>query len=359
MNCYHLAFIGLPIFIAFSASVSHAQGLAGDISSLSLGNPLSAAGDLIGGAQLVAERGSSSASFRVTRVESISKQGEQAKFDTWSLEAYSPLSGSGNTTFASLDGLANSTNLEFGFTRFIARGKRSASHVVSKVQQLSAICKRVFEARLQQNGTPVPEGNLSCDSGDVASFGSNYDQHEFDSLYWDLGDANRFLYGVTGKIGYQEFEFITLDSEDEQTQSETPWSVGLWAGLQPGDRPILFFAGAEYQRSYSAGANTTICPASALPEATALVCKTGPFNSPKEETKKLAYIEIRARPAGVGASLKITQDLESNVTGLEIPFYVIANENKSLTGGIKAGWRSDTDDATFGVFVGAPFGLYK
>jgi hypothetical protein len=59
----------------------------------------------------------------------------------------------------------------------------------------------------------------------------------------------------------------------------------------------------------------------------------------------------------VAAALTATYDFEKNTTGIELPIYFVANDKGALAGGIRFGWRDDTDDVTVGLFVGKAFSV--
>lgn len=337
-----------------------AQGLAGQISSLSSGSPLTTPGTLTKSAQLQAIKGSSSASIKLSKIQSFSKRDDKAVFDTWSITASAPLSKSGDdTTIANLDGLTNSASLELGFSQFRAPGvKRSAAEVFGKVSELDVVCRRVFEARKLKENTPVPDKLEGCDANLVYTHGDSDDIHAFDSAFWNLDKSRaRWLWGGTAKLGYQDYEYLTTDSTTKQKRNETPWSVGAWGAVQPGDVPWLLLANVQYQRAFKDGDNAVVCPVPTPPNPT--VCAAGALNAPKSITKKLLTLELRGRPGDFGFALSVTRDFEAKVTGVDIPLYLVADKDGKLTAGLKAGWRSDTKKAGVGIFVGVPFGLYN
>jgi hypothetical protein len=342
-----------------------AQGLAGDISSVSTGAPLDQPGNLLGGAQIQAAKDNSSVSIRLSRVRSMharppsADREQEAVFETWSLTASAPLNKTADeTSVATLDGLANSACVELGFTQFFAMGKLSAGFVVSKIRELDAICTRVLVARKVKDGTPLPAGTEQCDSELVEKYGTSEDKHAYESLFWDLRNSNRWLWGGSAKLGYQEFSFVTATATSAQKSSETPWAAGLWGAVQPQGKPFLITLSAQYQRSFKEGDTAAMCPV-AGPAGTSTICVSGPLDAPRRITKRLVTAEARWRFSGVGLALAVTRDLEADVTGVELPIYLVADKDGKLTAGLKAGWRSDTQRGSLALFVGKPFGFYK
>lgn len=344
--------LGLP-------AAGFSQGLAGNISSLSGGAPLTTPGNLSKSAQVQAVKGSSSASIKYARIRSFSGGDDLAVFNALSVTGSAPLAkNSDDTTIANLDGLTNSASIEFGFTQFRAPGKRSAKTVNSKVAELDAVCKNVYEARKTREGTAVPDKFDGCDSNLVRTYGSAEDIHAYESTFWNLDRVGfRWLWGGTAKLGYQDYEFLTADSPAKQKRNETPWAAGIWGAVQPGDVPWLLLANVQYQRAFKEGDNGAVCPFPTAPSPT--VCATGAINAPKQITKKLLALGVRGRQDDLGFALSVTRDFEAKVTGVDLPFYFVADKDGKLTAGVKAGWRSDTNKGSLGVFVGIPFGLYK
>lgn len=338
---------------------ARAQGLAGEISSASKGGPLNKPGDLLGGAQLLAANGNSSATIKLSKVTSIVEAGDVARFNTWSLTASAPLDKSGKDAIvANLDGLASAASVEFAFTSFSARGVHSAKVVKSKLPTLDAICRRAHEARKALDQTPVPE-TLDCDSDFVSKYGSSDDQHAYESVFWELDkDAYRWLWGATAKAGFQNYEFVTVSATATQKTSGKPWSIGLWGGFQPGDREVLLTLNAQYQRAMEEGDASTVCPVPSQ-SATSTVCVTGPLDAPKEVTKRLLTAEARARISGFGVAFSLTRDFAAKTTGVEIPIYFWTDKDGKLTAGLKVGWTSKKNETAVGVFIGTPFALFK
>jgi hypothetical protein len=336
-----------------------AGALAAEYSSLSQGAPVSVSGSLLSGAQLLAAKGTSNVSLKLSRILSLAPATDAARFNTWSITASAPLNKtSDDSVIANLDGLANSSSIELGFSSFTAHGKRQAAFAISKLGVVDAVCKRAFEARLAKEGTKVPDKIEGCDSNLVSMYASDEDKVLFESTFWDLDNANRTLWGATAKLGYQDFEYIASTSTTKLKQNETPWSVGIWGAFQPQNKQLLYTLSAQYQRTYKEGTASAVCPTPVAPPA-ASVCLTGPLDPPKLITKKLLTAEARTRINSVGVALSVTRDFEAKTTGVEVPVYFVADKDGKLTAGVKAGWRSDTKSASFGVFVGAPFGLYK
>ena len=338
---------------------TQAQGLAGDVSSVSTGAPLNKPGDLLGGAQLLAAKGSSSATIKLSKVTSVVGSDDVARFNTFSLSASAPLDKSGGDSItANLDGLASAANIEFGYSGFATRAVRNATFAMLKLPKIDAICRRAYEARKVKTLDAIPE-KMDCDSTLVETYGSPEDKHAFESAFFDVDkEAYRWLWGVNGKAGFQNYKYVTASGTTEQKTNGKPWSVGLWGAVQPGDRDVLLLLNAQYQRAFKEGDARTVCPVPAQ-GATSTACIAGPLDAPKEITKHLVTAEVRTRISGIGIALSVTRDFKGKTTGAELPIYFVADKDGKLTAGLKVGWTNEKKETTVGVFIGTPFGIFK
>jgi len=353
------ATVAASVASAGALLATQSERLATDASSVSQGALLNKPGDLFGGAQLVAAKGSSSATIKLAKVTSQIDQNGTASFDSWSLGGSAPLDKSGgDSTVANLDGLASAASIEFGYSSLSTHAVRKGKYIMSRLYILDPICLRAYEARKAKDGTDVPVKMDGCDQNLVDTYGTAEDKRTYEESFWDLDNASRWLWGTTAKIGYQTYEYVTASRFTKQKTSGKPWSVGLWGGVQPGDQELLLTLSAQYQRAFKEGDPATVCPVAA-PTATSTICIAGPLEAPKEVRKKLLTGEVRARISGIGVALSATRDFSAKVTGIELPVYLWPDKDGKLTAGMKAGWRSDKRETTVGVFIGAPFGIFK
>ncbi|MGH8239324.1 MAG: hypothetical protein ACREXP_20215, partial [Steroidobacteraceae bacterium] len=73
-------------------------------------------------------------------------------------------------------------------------------------------------------------------------------------------------------------------------------------------------------------------------------------------------LEFRWGTNNFGVAPIVIRDFDEKVTGVELPLFLVHDEPSEgqagpLTGGVKLGWRSDTDDITVGLFIGASLAL--
>lgn len=182
-----------------------------------------------------------------------------------------------------------------------------------------------------------------------------------------LGDWNRlgfsprsavWLAGVTGEVGHAEYEFIVPATFAEQTETETPWSIGAFVAVQPLSTTSLFTLRLQHQRAFKAADERTVCPVGNP------VCVTGPLGAPVKDTKEIASFEYRQMLGGrFGFSLTSSYDFGNNVAGIDLPIYFIGGEGYG--GGLRLAYERDDDDTDgdddewkVGVFVSKSFSLY-
>lgn len=225
-----------------------------------------------------------------------------ATFASHNLTLSSPVSKSANTTdLASQNGLANAATLSYGFYYFF-----------TPVQQQPSGHK-----------APAPGG---------------------------------FVLGGAGKLGYQTFKYVDTTSLKSASVNERPWSGSVYGGWQPKfAEQILFLLREEYQSSYDDAKNGTICPVTA--GATQLNCASGALGTPTNKIVRLATFEFRHQLGSFAYAFAFHRDSHSGVNSVEIPVYLFQNGKGGLSGGFTAGWRSDPNTKTFGIFAAAPFSL--
>jgi hypothetical protein len=274
----------------------------------------------------------------------------------WSLTASSPLNkNSDDTDITTLDGLVNAATLEFNVGNYYVPGRRNPVMSSAALRTVDPICARVNEAIKIQTGKP-PDSTSGCDSAQVAAYGSAQDQHDFESAFWDVANTNRWIWGATAKLGYQEMEFVDSFTVAKLKKTKTPWAAGAYVAYNPDAWHAVFTLGLQYQDAYKDATTGVVCPApSGSPSP--VVCVTDPVGAPKDTKKRLVSLSGRRAFAIAGVGLTTTYDFESKVFAAELPVYVVKDKDGKFSAGVKAGWRDDTHSTAVSVFVGSTFGL--
>ena len=161
-----------------------------------------------------------------------------------------------------------------------------------------------------------------------------------------------WFWGVSASIGRKEFEYIDFDGFDKATQTERPWSASAFLGIDW--RSWVYTARLRVQESYKDQESATQCRP--IAGSTNLDCLSGPPGPPAKEDRRQFSVEVRSRIfKRVGVAPSINHDFELDVTGVDFPVYLWQNEKGQLTGGIRAGWRDDTKDTQYSIFISQPF----
>jgi hypothetical protein len=299
-----------------------------------------------GAVEIRAGQDAGAVSISLTILES-SKAASRGIFSTWTFTAAAPLNkDSADTTLGTLDGLTSATTLELKWSNFVAQGMRQPDKT-----RLSEICNEAKRNFKDLNGKEASED--ACDDPSWLKANLSDDLYrEHDGNLWEPS-AKLWVYGLSGKIGHKAFKFVDPNTLGKTDTDEVPWSARAFVAWHPNRSRLLVAASLEYQQSFKDADSQVLCPAGAAP----VTCVGGPIGQPKEEKKQLASLEFRKRFLSwpIAISMSATHDFESHVNGLDMPIYLVVNDKGALIGGLRLGWRDDTDDFGIGVFVGKTF----
>lgn len=174
-------------------------------------------------------------------------------------------------------------------------------------------------------------------------------------------DTGVWSFGGLARIGYSSFKYLDATSLAKMTEHRRPTTVGGYVGLRPsGETPVFLLAKYEYQHVWKDADTKVLCPDSVTFPVT---CVNGPIGAPAENRKRLFSLSVRYTNPRFDIAPTITYDRASKVKGIDFPVYLIkggVDEKNTLpfNAGLRFGWRSDTRDASVGLFVGSPFSLY-
>lgn len=260
-----------------------------------------------------------------------------------SLTASAPTDDDDVGTLATLDGFGGATSLEASFTGVIG-------HLGPLPAAARAICDDV-------------DRRAQCDESLIAAKAPDR-LAEFRAA--ERSDrSNIYLWGVSVKGGTETFDYFDPTTLAEHSTERTPWGVSAFIYGKPFDGDTLVTVTYSYQETYRAADTLVVCPGGPAP----VVCVNGPIGEPSRRDAQLASVELRRRfqfaegsffPS-IGISAQFTYDFESDVTGIDVPIYFLQDEwgkeDAKLTGGLRLGWRDDTDDFTVGLFISQPFSI--
>lgn len=191
---------------------------------------------------------------------------------------------------------------------------------------------------------------VDCSSAGLAHFPTY--RKRFDDAT-DYGQA--YLASVKLEANNKNFEFAdaTTYAADEQNHTGLSASATLGAVL---DDIVYLSVSYEFQRSWKAGDASDIC--SPLGMMGYSSCKSLALGAPTKRTSSLFHLELRRFfSKSVALGFRAHYDTDADVFSVEIPLYFLQNEDGGLAGGVTAGFRSDEDAPTLGVFVAEAFTL--
>ena len=90
------------------------------------------------------------------------------------------------------------------------------------------------------------------------------------------------------------------------------------------------------------------------------VCSDKRIGAPTETEKTVVYFDYGKRfLSNKGAmKLKISRDLDSDITGVELPIWYVRDDKGALSGGVQFDWNDKEDDLSIAVFIATPFELF-
>ena len=287
----------------------------------------------------------------------LSPGGSRAKFETWNLTLSAPLSKSGDLSdIATQDGLVNAFKATLAITFFSVK-KKNPLLSPADFEALEQIYEKAKE-NARTAGLPEEKAEeLERDSGTISTY---YPEKldTWDNYFWDQAKS-KYLWGFEIAAGHEEFEFLDPQSLEELSETEAPWSARLFASIIPSASASLLTLGIEYQDTYEAADEKTLCPQGN--GTTVIECKTGPAGGPSGTEKDLIFLNWRRLSCKqrLGSSLSVTYDFKSDVLSASLPLYFVRNEDKKLSGGVRFGWRDDTSGVQVGLFVTTPFEVFN
>ncbi|HYJ80053.1 MAG TPA: hypothetical protein VEW03_10650 [Longimicrobiaceae bacterium] len=158
--------------------------------------------------------------------------------------------------------------------------------------------------------------------------------------------------GFSGRvsIGQRNFDFLDPATLAPSAEEHAVWGLEGGMGAKWPNRSIL--ASYRYEDSYGAPDAQDICRPASFGPAGTQVCGEAVVGAPTNTTKHVLQLEAAQVFARSGAvRLTVAHDLESDVTAVNIPIYVIPDTKGALGGGLSLGYRSDTGRITASFFV--------
>jgi hypothetical protein len=169
-----------------------------------------------------------------------------------------------------------------------------------------------------------------------------------------MDDTPLYL-NATASLTRRTFDYLDA-ALDGQSEDHTSASVVFRIGAFSRRFGFGFLSYAYEERWQPGGAPETICQP--LDVGDALGCADAVRGAPSKRVGSVLGGELRRFfGAAIAVAPSVKHDFKSKVTAVAVPLYFLRNKEGSLTGGVRASWRSDTEALRLLVFVGTSFSL--
>jgi hypothetical protein len=272
----------------------------------------------------------------------------------------SPLNDDKVAMPATLDGLANGTKLTLRIGRFELYPFVGDTN--ARANQIEAEARANCRIRRERDHAS-PEDVAKCDterptSNIIGRYASNR-LREYNAMLTPRAPRD---FGFEASVSVHDFDFIDPASLAAQSDRKTQWSIsGHYTQYFRQSRTALSFS-VGYERAYEAADEEVFCPAN--PNNVIIRCVTASGAPPDLNESLLLSVGLRHHFASDGilrhlaVAPTVTYDALDDVVGVDLPIYFLSNSEGTLTGGIRAGYRSDRDHRfSVGIFIGTSFGL--
>lgn len=283
----------------------------------------------------------------------------------------------GVTDLATLDGLSNSVSAGLKINRFHvtrlnpfldSEGEvlRSNGKIVIP-PEIRPFCDRLeqkFPAKKNEVGKREEE-YCRRNQIDDATVEEHLGVAAADRFEQQFFTGGTWVYGGEAKVGVQEYEFLESESFDKKDSQRTLWSFGVHGGYANHWLGLASLA-FRYERSFKESDPETMC----IEIEEGLKCASGRFGGPDGKEAYVLDLSLRRQIPIVtvnrifqlerlAVAPKASFDFEADVFGIDLPIYLWGTSDGNLNGGFRTGWRDDTDNFVFSIFVGSNFGFFN
>lgn len=302
------------------------------------------------------------------------------------LSVSTPWDGSNDAIPASLDGLASGTSAKLTW------GKHNSARLMEPTEWQLALearaitaCKNAARSELEKNLAELgPEPTADAKKKVYEAYDAEVKKCDIDVTDTDtlveaarkLGEitdreARRYYteffksssdWGVTAKVGYDKFDFVDPITLTPDKRKKTSYAFGGFYTHYLKSSPAAVSVSAEYEGAWKGADKVILCPVATGPNPVQCINKAP--SPPTFDKSVLFKLNWRQRLwkgdslSGVAIAPTVTYDALDNEFGVELPIYIIPNADDGLTGGVKIGYETENKDLTFGIFVGAAFGVH-
>ncbi len=291
-----------------------------------------------------------------------------------------PLGGEGEANGSSFSDLTNGTTMTIRWGRFVMSARRDATLEAQAIEQRATQkcldkTAATFGARLRALGaSPDPQrvaaleterqGALNQCRDPDGGFGNLIQAYlpteERDYLRGIFASAPYDL-GVEATVGRTKFKYVDPLTLTELSDRKIEWSIKAFYNryLLASKTALTFSAG--YERGFKGADEEIFCP----PNPTNVVVKcTEAAGAPPKKGESLLFSAGVRHQFSIGGKLRdlataplVTYDAVDDLFKVDVPVYFLPDKDGGLTGGLRFGYRSDTDKLSFSVFIGAAFSI--
>lgn len=262
---------------------------------------------------------------------------------------------SDRSELATLKGLADQTNVTLGFRRLGKTPEEIRQDVVEKLTAAIGNDAAAFRGKLdvawsKENPANAVPSDVSTD--DLSPRG----RRKFLKGIGATGGSFFFASEVTYATP-TTFSFAVAETLERRQEKHDGYSGTISAGWLPVVSPLPYVGlSFTYEDSFEGKGKQQVCEP--FGPVGSLRCQSLALGAPSRVEKQLLQLESRRffPRATAAIGLRLTRDFENDVTGAELPVWVLRDASGLLNGGVAVGWRSDTEAWTFSAFVGSPFG---
>ncbi|MFC3193369.1 hypothetical protein ACFODZ_03830 [Marinicella sediminis] len=176
-----------------------------------------------------------------------------------------------------------------------------------------------------------------------------------------LVDKSKISFGVFGieaSLSPENYTFYVADSlSDKKELDETSYSIDVFYRKTFGAIAYSSWTvGLTFEESYNESQEVTICSVFQA-GGTDLICGPKRIGAPDKTEKNILYFDYGRlfNKQKAAMRVKISRDFKNDVTGVELPVWLVRDDNKALTGGIQFDWNSEDDDFSASLFITKPF----
>jgi hypothetical protein len=283
-----------------------------------------------------------------------------SQFTTLALTLAGPLDKSDDfTDLATLDGLENAVTAAVKANVFLIHLRNPSDDPDYK-----NIEDQLTKAMIAAGA--LKEGEFAqVDASNVEKYLGKSALEKFYGYFYD--DSGAWIFGGEGKVGSENFKYRSGEEFTERSSRRTPWSIDAH-GAYSHPRFGLTTVGFRFEQAWKDASDKSVC--SPIEGSDKFDCKTGPDGRPDKKISEILFVSWRRQLhipglakikllSDIAVAPKISYDFDEDTVGIDVPIYLWGTESGLLNGGVRVGYRNDTDDTTFAVFVGSTFDYFN